>query len=190
MKLSLYTVIVILTLSCNQNKAPEAVSHAKEKAVQLVLIEDNLTPTVDIRSFTLITSDPGKDSVEAREILQLKRNLPLAMQKKDSSLFSHILASSFTYRGEDEFYSDKRSYIQNRIHASWTIDTVKYQNLVLQFFEGIAMITYRNTLSGTDDNGKPDIEHYNWAEVYVKEDGHWKIKSIHEIESRVEYPAK
>lgn len=58
---------------------------------------------------------------------------------------------------------------------------------MLRFFGNIALLTYRNTLSGTDDNGKPDIEHYNWADIYVKEGDKWKIKGIHEIESRVEY---
>jgi len=59
---------------------------------------------------------------------------------------------------------------------------------VLQFFGDISVLTYRNTLNGTDDSGNEEIEYYSWAEIYMKENGKWKIKGLHEIESRVEFP--
>lgn len=156
----------------------------------MLIAESNLTPTVDIRNFTLISNNINADSINSIEILKLKRNLPLAMQRKDSILFENILSNSFTYRGEDEFYKNKQDFINNRIHATWTIDTVRYENLVLQFFDEIAILTYRNVLNGSDENGKSDIEHYNWADIYTRENGKWKIVGIHEIESRIEYPMK
>jgi hypothetical protein len=180
----LFGVITLLNASCKQNQSPGKTSGYE----QIIMTEANLTPTVDIRNYTLITNNFKPDNINAIEILKLKRSLPLAMQGKDSILFDNILAHDFTYRGEDEFYKNKKDYIHNRINATWTIDTVKYQNLVLQFFGEIAVLTYRNILHGSDDNGKADIEHYSWADIYTKENGKWKIKGIHEIESRVEYP--
>lgn len=155
---------------------------------QIKIKEQNLTPTIDIKDFTLITNDLEQDSIDAIEILKVKRNLPLAMQKKSKAIFESILSKNFTYRGEDEFYKNSQDFIQNRVNATWTIDTVRYQNLTLQFFDGMAILTYRNTLKGTDDNGKSDIENYSWTDIYVKEDGKWKIEAIHEIESRITYP--
>ena len=179
-------IITVLNAACNESQSPDKNSEYE----QIIMTEAGLTPTVDIKNYTLITNNIKADSINAMEILRLKRSLPLAMQRKDSALFDNILATDFTYRGEDEFYKNKKDYIHNRINANWTIDTVKYQNLVLQFFGEIAVLTYRNTLDGSDDNGKADIEHYSWADIYMKENGKWKIKGIHEIESRIEYPIK
>lgn len=182
--LLLFGVVILFHSGCTLGP-----SGKKSTGYQEILItEANLTPTVDIKNYTLITNNLPLDSIQAIEIFKLKRSLPLAMQRKDSALFESILSGDFTYRGEDEFYKNKEDYIHNRVNAHWTIDTVKYQNLVLQFFDGTAILTYRNTLNGTDDNGRPDIEHYSWADIYKKENGKWKIKGIHEIESRVEYP--
>jgi Domain of unknown function (DUF4440) len=178
-----FGILTILSSACNQSKSSEKTSEYQ----QIIIEEANLTPTVDIKNYTLITNNIGFDSINAIEILKLKRSLPLAMQRKDSTLFDNILSIDFTYTGEDEFYKNKKDYIHNRINAKWTIDTVKYQNLVLQFFNEVAILTYRNILNGSDDDGKADIEHYSWTDIYTKENGKWKIKGIHEIESKVEY---
>lgn len=180
------SLVILVNSACTKSKSPTDASEFK----QITIPEANTTPRVDIKEYTLITTNKSHDSADAVEILGLKRKLPLAMQRKDSVLFESILSENFTYRGEDEFYKNKEDYINNRIHANWTIDTVKYQNLVLQFCGGMAILTYRNTLNGTDDNGNADIEHYSWADIYTKENGKWKINAIHEIESRVEYPKK
>jgi hypothetical protein len=48
------------------------------------------------------------------------------------------------------------------------------------------MLTYRNILNHTDSAGKPDMLYLTWADVWVKEDGKWKIGAIHLISERVE----
>jgi ketosteroid isomerase-like protein len=174
---------IIILSSCNDRE-----TFKQEDYQQIKIKEPNLTPTVDIKDFTMISNNLKQDSIDAIEILKVKRNLPLTMQKKNKALFESILSKNFTYRGEDEFYKNSQDYIQNRVNATWTIDTVRFQNLTLQFFGEIVVLTYRNTLKGTDDNGKFDIENYNWADIYVKENGKWKIGAIHEIESRITYP--
>ena len=180
----LFGVVTIINWGCTQRQSTDKTTDYEAK----LITEANLTPTVDIKNYTLITNNVYPDSINATEILQLKRSLPLAMQRKDSALFDSILSTDFTYRGEDEFYKNRKDYIRNRVNARWTIDTVQYQNLVLQFFGEIAILTYRNTLNGTDDNNRPVIEHYSWTDIYGKENGKWKIKGMHEIGSRVEYP--
>ncbi|HRB64801.1 MAG TPA: nuclear transport factor 2 family protein [Niabella sp.] len=154
--------------------------------IQMNIKEANTTPTVDIKDFTLVSNNLTVDSLEALEIMKVKRNFPLAMQKHDSLLFESILSKDFTFRAQNEFFN-RADYIANRIHGTWTIDTVKFKNLVLQFFNQSAVLTYTNILNGTDDNGKRDTEYYNWADIYLKENGKWKIAGVHEIESRIEY---
>ena len=172
---------VDFTFSCTQNNSTVS------NYIQLNIKEANTIPTVDIKGFTLVSNNLIADSIEAIEIMQVKRNLPLAMQKHDSLLFENILSKNFTFRAQNEFFN-RKDYIVNRVHGTWTIDTVKFKNLVLQFFNQTAILTYTNILNGTDDNGKPDTEYYSWADIYLKENGKWKVAGVHEIESRIEYP--
>jgi len=183
----------VLIAACSGGKTENNSSLADKKPgklQQFVVAENNLTPTVDIKNFTLICDDSAAYITDAKEIMKVKRNWPLAMQRKDSALFDEILADDFSFRASYEFYPDKKSYISNRVSGTWTIDTVYYENLALQFFNDMAILTYHNKLIGTDSIGKPDIEHYAWADFYVKENNKWKIKGSHEIDARIEYPAK
>ena len=176
--------ISLISLSCEER----TIINSNKNYQKVIITERNITPTVDIKNFTLITNNRAHDSVNARQILKLKRSFPLAMQNKDRSLFESILSDSFTFNGETQFFANKEDYINDRVNSSWTIDLIKYQNLVLQFFGETAVLSYRNSIDGTDSAGKPDIEYYDWADIYVKENGTWKIKSVHEIEGRVVYP--
>ena len=50
---------------------------------------------------------------DAKEIMKVKRNWPLAMQGKDSALFEEILASNFSFRASYEFYPDKNRILNH-----------------------------------------------------------------------------
>lgn len=181
-------ILILLFMICGC-KAPVKPVTASGFFQQIKINEENITPTVDIKSFVLITNDRTKDSMEAREILKVKRNFPLAMQQKDSSLFEQILATGFIFRADDEFFN-RDEYIQNRIHGTWTIDTVRYENLAMQCFGEMAVLTYKNSLNGSDDAGRPNLEKYTWADMYVKENGKWKLLSVHCIDAKIEYPGQ
>lgn len=185
MKRPLTIIVCILAIANACNEKTTSI-YSDKKYLQLTIKEDNATPTVDIKNVNLITNNVEADSTNAKEIMQVKRKLPLAMQGKDSTLFNEILAKGFTMRGEKEFLN-RSDFIKNRVTGTWTIDTVKYQNLALQFFGDIAVLTYRNILNGTDDFGKADTEYYSWADIYIKENGKWKIGGIHNIDARIDY---
>ncbi len=68
--------------------------------------------------------------------------------------------------------------------GKWIISDVQYENLVLQFFGEIAVLTYRNTVKEKDAMGLPKTWHYTWADVWVKEDGEWKIKAGYGIHGK------
>ena len=119
-------LFVGVTFGCTQNNS------IVPNYIQVIIKEANTTPTVDIKDFTLVSNNIKADSIEAIEIMRVKRNFPLAMQKYDSLLFESILSKSFTFRAQNEFFN-RTDYIANRVHGTWTIDTVKFKNLVLQF---------------------------------------------------------
>jgi len=181
-----FTIPLTICYSCD-NRPNET-----EREFQQIFLSDpdsSSTPTVLIPGLTFVTDNLEIEKKDALEILKLKHRLPLAMQTKNRDLFEDILAKGFTFRAETEFFN-RADYISNRVSGTWTIDTVKFENLVLQLFDKKALLTYKNTLKGTDDKGNIDIENYSWADIYVKQGDNWKVLGIHEIDSRIEYLTK
>jgi Domain of unknown function (DUF4440) len=103
----------------------------------------------------------------------------------DRLLFDAILARDFTFRAEDEWY-ERDAYIRERVESREGVEAVRYENLVLQFFGPIAVLTYRNVVKHTDMLGKPDTLRLSWADVFVQEQGKWKIGGSHLITLAVE----
>ena len=149
----------------------------KSEYVELNFKIDVHTPTVGIYDYKVITNNPGKDSVAAREIIQAKVLLPLAMQKHDSILFDSVLASVFIYEGEEAFLN-REEYIKDRVQAKWMISDVQYENLVLEFFDDYGVLTYRNKVTEKDENGKDQLFTWFWTDVWVKEKGRWKLRAL------------
>jgi hypothetical protein len=154
----LYSTFVLTIFFACDNKP-----NGTEKEFQQIYLSDQdsiSTPTVLITGLTFVTNNFELEKNDALEILRLKHSLPLAMQTKNRDLFEDILAKGFTFRAENEFFN-RADYITNGVTGTWTIDTVRFENLVLQLFDKKALLTYKNILKGRDDNGKADIEKYS-----------------------------
>ncbi|HEX5113504.1 MAG TPA: nuclear transport factor 2 family protein [Saprospiraceae bacterium] len=179
--LALAISIIILT-SCEDPKSQlqnpnSEKENPKSEYVELNFKIDVHTPTVGIYEYKLITNNPGRDSIAAREIIQAKVLLPLAMQKHDSILFDSVLASNFLYEGEEAFFN-RAEYIEDRVNGKWMISDVQYENLVLEFFGDYGVLTYRNKVTEKDENGKDQLFTWFWADVWIKEKGKWKLRDL------------
>jgi ketosteroid isomerase-like protein len=150
---------------------------------QATLKVDYGISTVGISNYTLITDDVEAHRKDADAIMRVKKDWPLAMQTKDEALFNRILARDFTFRGEDEFF-ERVNYIRDRVDSPVAVETAIYENLALQFFDEVAVLTYRNIVKGKDDRGEAETWLYNWSDIFVKEDGEWKIGASHLIGGR------
>ena len=184
MKYLASTVLLIITfISCNQNENDSAKNNSVDtgnKYVQVKYTIDINAPTVGIKSYTLITNNLEKDSSEARQLINAKVILPLAMQKHDEKLFDSSLATDFIYQGEEAFFN-RTEYIHDRVTAKWMISDVQFENLVLQFFNGYGVLTYRNKVKEKDEFGKDQLYTWFWTDIWIKEDGRWKIKNLRAI---------
>lgn len=152
---------------------------------QVTLTTESPYPTVGISTYTLITDNPDARRGDAEAIMRRKIEWPRAMQTKDETLFNRILARDFTFRGEEEFYG-REDYIRDRVGNNEEVASAQYENLVLQFFGEAAVLTYRNTVRIKDASGKPQTLRMSWADVFVREDGEWKIGGSHLIGLRAE----
>lgn len=182
-------ILLTLTIATAFYSCDKRASMNQEINYTKVFIKDTdttSTPGILIHGLTLVTKNYQQEEKDALDILALKHKWPLAMKTKNRELFEDILAKDFSFIGEGEFFN-RTDYIEDRVKGSWEIDSVKYENMVVQFFGQLALLTYRNALDGTDDDGRPNKEYYSWADIYVKENGRWKILGSHNIEERIEY---
>ena len=184
MKYLFLTLLIAITiLACNNAETSStniATNESSKKFVQVHYKIDLNTPTVAITNYTLISNDLLRDSSNAREIIKAKVLLPLAMQKHDRVLFDSILAKDFISQGEDEFFN-REEYIHDRVNGKWLITDVQYENLVLEFFGDLGMLTYRNKVTEKDEFGKVTLYNWFWTDIWVKESGRWKIRVLRAI---------
>jgi len=177
------SVLALLPLSCDHLKKHTQIPQTSKKESKYVQVKYDIdvnAPTVGITNYTLITNNLERDSSAAREIIKAKVVLPLAMQKHDSLLFESILASDFIYQGEEAFFN-RAEYIHDRITAKWMISDARYENLVLEFFDGYGVLTYRNKITEKDEFGKDQLYTWFWTDVWIKEGGKWRLKDLRAI---------
>jgi hypothetical protein len=190
---SLFWIIFLIGCQANQKNVDRQSNLTKqtevsEKLSQVSFKEESGNPKIVISSYTLIADDAEARRADAEAVMRVKKNFPLAVTTKDRALFERILARNFVFRGEGENgLLLREDYINDRVKATGAIELVQYENMVLQFFGEIAVITYRNVLKNKDASGQPDdTEYISWADVYIKEDGEWKISAAHVIDYRTE----
>lgn len=186
MKQILLTTLLLSLLSCTQHKKEEEKAGAYPYSIVEVK-ETNNTPTVDIEKYFLV-SRPGEDRKnDAAEIMKIKRQWPLVMQNPSVAGFDSLLTADFIFTGDGNLLN-RKEYIEDRTAPSeWQITHVKYFNLNLQFFNDIALLSYRNEVTNKDSlTGAIEIEFISWSDVYKKENGKWKIGAAHVIDFRME----
>jgi hypothetical protein len=158
-----------------------ALSSFAQNEYKLVYIKTDLnTPTARIDTLTLITNNFLRDSDNAQALIHAKVLLPLAMQKHDAVLFDSVLAKDFIYHGEEAFFN-RQEYIHDRVNGKWTITDVQYENVVLEFYNDMAVLSYRNVVKETDEFGKPQTYVWFWTDIWVNENGKWKLKVLRAI---------
>jgi Domain of unknown function (DUF4440) len=195
MKKTIFILLTTLIIAFSCKEGQKANNNAEKNSANnysaIVILEDNSTPSVDISKYTLI-NDPQKDRRnDAKEILKVKRKWPLAMQSLNPLEFDSILSKNFTFKGSDKFFT-RADYIKNRTTPDeWKITFVKYDNVTLQFFGDTGILSYVNHITNKNVNtGAIEYEHISWVDIYVIEDGKWKIGAAHSIDYRLELPEK
>ena len=176
-------LLTVLLVCCNRHQndtVNKCNIDTTQKYVQVNYTIDLDVPTVGIKGYTLITNNLKKDSIEARQLLSAKVLLPLAMQRHDEKLFDSTLAADFIYQGEEAFFN-RAEYIHDRVKAKWMISDVQYENLVLEFFNGYGILTYRNKVKEKDEFGKDQLYTWFWTDIWIKENGKWKLKDLRAI---------
>jgi Domain of unknown function (DUF4440) len=184
MRLMIFATIPVVLLT-NYSYSPT--SKPQDGAYQqVVLREHRRVPGIELDTYTLISDRVEAHRREAEALMRVKLDWPRAMQTKERALFKRILARNFTLREPDGTLYERDAYIRARVESPETVRSVRYENVVVQFFGELAIVSYRNVVRHTDAAGTPDTLHLNWVDVFVREQGEWKIGASHLIGERVE----
>jgi ketosteroid isomerase-like protein len=178
-RFAIYLSLTILLFTACLRAAEDAPSGSKRLS-QVRLVTESKYPSVRIKEYTLITDNLEAQRADAEAIMQVKMEIPRAMQTKDSAQFDRVLGRNFTFRAEDQFH-DRTSYIRDRTSSKSRVKTADYQNLVLQFFGEMAVLTYRNVVEDEPGGPKAWKAEMIWSEIFAKEDGSWKVAALHQI---------
>jgi hypothetical protein len=181
---ALLPVFLLLTSEATTRGDPNGRKHQEMK-----LRVEAKEHGIDINTYTLITENPEDDRRDAEAIMRVKVAWPRAMQTKDRALFEEILARGFTFRASGGLL-EREAYIRDRVERPEAIGSVRYENLVLQFFGRVAVLTYRNIVNVTAATGKAETWYLSWADVFVQERGKWRIGASHLISEQVESRAR
>jgi hypothetical protein len=181
----LFLMIFLTDFGANESTSAEpARDQPKAKpATQVTLTIRSKYPQVRLSSYTLISDDVEATKADAEAVMQVKTELPRAVQTKEADKFDRILARNFVFRANDEFYN-RADYIRARVNNKDTVMTADYENVVLQFIGDIAFLTYRNIVV-IQPGGPENTAHMTWADILVKEDGKWKFSAVHLIDSKM-----
>jgi hypothetical protein len=194
MKLITFPVLIfaIFLGGCGPHASTSPKTTANEpevkRAKQVSLVTRSKYPQVRLSSYTLIADDIDARKSDAEAVMQVKIELPRAVQTKEADRFERILARNFVFRADDQFYG-RAAYIRERTNNKDTVITADYENVVLQFIGEMAFLTYRNIV--VLEPGAPEnTAHMTWADMLVKEDGLWKFVAVHLIDSKMEKDPK
>jgi len=175
-------ITLCFVISCNN------VENIKKNNYSIIeIIENNTTPSVDISKYKLVIDSDVDHTEDAKKILEVKRQWPLAMQSLKASEFDSILSKKFTFKGLDGFYN-RTEYIANRTKPdNWKIEFVKYDEMCLQFIGDQAILSYKNKIVNVNSvSQEKEIEYISWVDVFTQEDKKWKILTSHAIDYRLE----
>jgi Domain of unknown function (DUF4440) len=75
--------------------------------------------------------------------MQVQISWPRAMQTKDAALFDRIQSRHFTFREADGRLYERDAYIRDRVARPETVASARYENVVLQIFGELALLTCR-----------------------------------------------
>ncbi|RYD73083.1 MAG: nuclear transport factor 2 family protein [Sphingobacteriales bacterium] len=181
-------IVVFTFLSCNDKSINIKTSGQPQQLSRATNIKvAALSPTVKIESYTLVSSGQVDRLKDAAAIIDLKQKWPMVMQSPNRLGFDTILSKDFTFTG-DGLVLNRAGYINNRLSPSdWKITFVQYDNISLQFFDSIGLLSYKNQVTNHNvKTNEVEKEHISWADIYVKENGKWKIGASHTVDVQIE----
>ena len=121
----------------------------------------------------------GDAASDERELTQLVKDLNAAIAKPDIAFLDRILDKDYVHYRPHGNVENRSQYLENRKkRARVDFDSLVADEVKVHFYGDTAVVTYRSTAKGKDQDGAID-EQRRWTRVFVRRDGRWQLVHSH-----------
>jgi uncharacterized protein (TIGR02246 family) len=121
-------------------------------------------------------------SGDEQQIRKIEQDWVNAMVKRDGAFLQKLEADDYTLTGPDGKVLTKQEDIKNTTEGDTIFDEIKIENLKVRFYGDTAVVNGINTIKAHSKSS--DMEEdlsgpYSWTDVFVKQNGQWKVVATH-----------
>jgi predicted esterase/ketosteroid isomerase-like protein len=116
----------------------------------------------------------GDQASDERELTQLVKDLKAAIVKADIAFLERVLHEDYVHLGPRGTVESRAQYLENRKTGRVAFKSLVADEVKVRFYKDTAVVTYRSTAKGKDQQGTIDEER-RWTHVFVRQDGRWQL---------------
>src|SRR5437762_9946309 len=127
----------------------------------------------------------GDAASDERELTQLVKDFNAALVKADTAFLDKVLGQDFVHYRPRGTVENRAQYLENRKNGRVDFDSLVADDIKVRFYGDTAIVTYRSTAKGKDQDGAID-EQRRWTRVFVRRDGRWQL--VHSQGTTIQKP--
>ena len=116
----------------------------------------------------------GDTASDERELTQLVNDLNAAIVKPDMDFLEKVLDQDYMHYRPHGNVENRAQYLEDRKNGTVDFDSLVADDIKVRIYGDTAIVTYRSTAKGKDQDGAID-EQRRWTRVFVRKNGQWKL---------------
>jgi len=113
-------------------------------------------------------------ATDERELTQLVNDLNAALVKPDIGFLERLLDQDFVHYRPHGNVENRAQYLEDRKSGRVHFDSLLADEIKVRLYGDTAIVTYRSTAKGKDQDGAID-EQRRWTRVFLRKDGRWRL---------------
>jgi ketosteroid isomerase-like protein len=116
----------------------------------------------------------GDTATDERELTQLVNDLNVAIVKPDIAFLERVLSKDYVHYRPHGNVETRAQYLEDRKNGNVDFDSLVADETKVRVYGDTAIVTYRSTAKGKDQDGPID-EQRRWTRIFVRKDGRWQL---------------
>ncbi len=122
----------------------------------------------------------GQAKIKAKEFTLLQKAADEAEDKKGLAALDRLLADDYIFTAPGGAVTNKKQLIEEiKTNVPDAGQTISYDEATANVYGNAAVVNYILIVKARDKEGKDYAHRYRNTVVWVKQQGHWRIASIH-----------
>ena len=113
-------------------------------------------------------------ATDERQLTQLINDLNAALVKADVAFLERVLDRDFVHYRPHGNVENRAQYLEDRKSGRVHFDSLLADQIKVRRYGDTAIVTYRSTAKGKDQDGAID-EQRRWTRVFVRKNGRWQL---------------